>query len=619
MTMRRAAAIGTLAGIGALAAMLAPAAASAASECKLQKLLDLPATMINMKPVVTAGINGRDVRFVADSGAFYSLLTDAAATQFQLHRRPILPGFYLTGIGGDVRPTLTTVKDFKIGGIVVHDVEFLVGGSDVGGTASVGLLGQNVFRIGDVEYDLANGVIRLWRSEDCRHSLLAYWAKPDQPYSVMDLEWATAMRPHTKGTASLNGRKLEVTFDTGAFASLLSLKVAERAGLKPDSPGVEYAGYSTGIGRGATKTYIGRFDTFKVGDEEIRNARLRFGDTGGEVEMLLGADFFLSHHLYVASREHKLFFTYNGGPVFNLTARTAAPAGEPPEPAEPGGAAQPQAGTEPAKSTEPAKTGPDPAAAAEHSRRGTASASRRDYPDAIRELTLACELDPANPEYFVQRGEAYQASGSAKEARADFDRAIELEPDHIIARATRASLEIRANDFAAARADLDRADAAAPKEADIRFLLAQQYSSADAQEAVIRQLDFWIEVHESDARIARALDARCRARAWLGQDLAKALADCNRGLRIADKKSDADWQLYDSRGLVRLRMGDFDKAIADYDTSLKARPHAPTALYGRGLAKLKRNQTAEGQADLAEAGKLRPKVAEWFAKHGISP
>ena len=34
--------------------------------------------------------------------------------------------------------------------------------------------------------------------------------------------------------------------------------------------------------------------------------------------MLIGADFFLSHRIYVASSQRKLYFTYNGGPVFNL-------------------------------------------------------------------------------------------------------------------------------------------------------------------------------------------------------------------------------------------------------------------------------------------------------------
>jgi hypothetical protein len=33
--------------------------------------------------------------------------------------------------------------------------------------------------------------------------------------------------------------------------------------------------------------------------------------------MLLGADFFVSHRIYVSNAQHKMYFTYNGGPVFS--------------------------------------------------------------------------------------------------------------------------------------------------------------------------------------------------------------------------------------------------------------------------------------------------------------
>jgi hypothetical protein len=32
-------------------------------------------------------------------------------------------------------------------------------------------------------------------------------------------------------------------------------------------------------------------------------------------DMIIGADFFLSHRIYVASSQHKLYFTYNGAGV----------------------------------------------------------------------------------------------------------------------------------------------------------------------------------------------------------------------------------------------------------------------------------------------------------------
>jgi hypothetical protein len=42
-------------------------------------------------------------------------------------------------------------------------------------------------------------------------------------------------------------------------------------------------------------------------------------------------------------------------------------------------------------------------------------------------------------------------------------------------------------------------------------------------------------------------------------------------------------------------------------------------LYGRGLVKLKKNQRAEGDKDLAEAVKIAPSVVDGYKRMGLSP
>jgi len=201
---------------------------------------------------------------------------------------------------------------------------FVVADGDFG-AGTIGLLGQTFWRLAEVEYDLANGVIRLVRPQDCKGVPLAYWARAaGQPYSVVDIESATQREPHTKAVAYLNGTRIRVLFDTGAAVSMLTLDAAKRAGIGPDSPGVEAGGPVGGIGRKVANTWIARFASFKIGDEEIDNARLRFGELNLlQDDLLIGADFFLSHRIYVATSQSRLYFTYNGGPVFDLTAQTA--------------------------------------------------------------------------------------------------------------------------------------------------------------------------------------------------------------------------------------------------------------------------------------------------------
>jgi tetratricopeptide (TPR) repeat protein/predicted aspartyl protease len=580
----------------------APTATLAA--CKLGKMVEFPVSMAGLRPLITAKINDRDVQFLFDSGAFYSMISAAGAAQLNLKLSPAPLGLRVTGLNGSVNTSVANVKVLTLGGFPIKNVEFLVGGSDVQG-GSVGLLGQNIIRIGDVEYDLAKGVIRLMRADGCNNALLAYWVKEAEPYSVIKIDSATPLEPHTTSTAYINGAEVRVVFDTGAPTSMLTLKAAARAGVKPDSPGVVAAGYSGGAGRSTYKTYIGPFASFKIGEEEVRNTRLRFGDmTLENADMLLGADFFLSHRIYVASSQRKLYFTFNGGHVFNLSAGTA-----------PTPAAEPAAGTPP---TDQPKAD-EPVDAAAYSRRGAAAAARRDFEHAIADLTRACELAPDKSEYFYERGIAYRESKQFAPAMSDFNRALELNPDDLSALTARAALRMVSQDKTGATADLDAVDRQAPKEADVRLFLAQGYEHLDLLSQSVAQYDLWIISHRDDARMASALNGRCWERALLGEDLGNALADCNAALKLTDKSSLSFGRILDSRALVRLRLRDYDKSIADYDDSLKLIPKNAWSLYGRGVAKTRKNRIAEGEADMAAATAIWAPVEEQFKRRGITP
>jgi tetratricopeptide (TPR) repeat protein len=72
-------------------------------------------------------------------------------------------------------------------------------------------------------------------------------------------------------------------------------------------------------------------------------------------------------------------------------------------------------------------------------------------------------------------------------------------------------------------------------------------------------------------------------------------------------------------GFVRYRMGRYDKAISDYNDVLKLNPKAALSLYSRGLAKIRAKKIAEGEADMAQALKMEPGVADQFNRLGITP
>jgi tetratricopeptide (TPR) repeat protein len=588
-------------------AFLGAPTAVAAAKCKIAKVLDLPITMNSLRPTIDVKINNRDAKFVLDSGAFYSMISSATAAEYNLKTTP-RPVGTVVGVGGAADVRVTTVKEFSIAGFTLKNRDFLVGGSDVG---NAGLLGQNLLEKFDVEYDLARGAIRLFHTEDCEHTLLAYWLAPGQAYSSMPIDHIDFMHPHTIGIAYVNDQKIRVAFDTGAFTSVLSLKAAERAGVKPDSPGVVASGYNTGIGRGMTKQYIAPFASFKIGDgEEIKNTKLRIGEIGlDNADMLVGADFFVSHRVFVANKEHKLYLSYNGGPVFNLSQdRAAASVGSPDD--------QSNAPTGEAKQ---ADSGATPARAAELARLGSALAARRDFGPALADLSKAIEISPNEPEFYYQRANAYGASGQADLALTDYDHVLRLKQDFLPAYVPRAEIELAKNDTPAAIADLEAVDRLAPKQADLRLMLAELYVRIDRLPAAIEQFSLWIQNHPDDSRMLTATAERCLSRALQNQDLPIALSDCNTALRRADKKNENYSYLLVNRGLVRLRQGDYDKAIADFNDALKIMPKNAHALYGRAVAESRKNETKESASDLEAARQIAPQVAEKFERYGVVP
>lgn len=572
-------------------------AATAGEPCKVTLIGELPVTMEGMRPIVHAAINGTDEPFIADSGAFYSLLTPAAAEELHLRIEPA--PVYLTGVGGTARVGMTTVKRFTIFKVDVHDVEFLVGVNKLRDEAA-GILGQNVFRIGDVEYDLANGMIRILKPlGNCKKASFAYWANAKGlPYSAMDITFATREQPHTIGSAEVNGSRISVMFDTGSDASFLNLSAAKRAGVTPDSPGVKPGGNSSGVGAGLVRTWIAPFASFKIGDEEIRNTHLRIADERANVDMVIGADFFLSHRILVASSQLKLYFTYNGGPVFNLTTM--------PESAPASGAAAAQ----------PASAEPPPDAAG-YARRGSASAARRDYPHAIADLTRAIELAPGEAAYHYERGMAHRQNREPDEALADFGEAIRIKPDDVPALVARAELRAGRHDPAeSVRPDLDAADRASSRDAEARLALGHLYEYVRDYPAAIAQYDRWIDARDAnDVQMPVARNARCWVRALAGQQLDQALADCNAAVHAQPREA----AFLDSRGLVYLRLGNYANAVADYDAALALNPKISWSLYGRGLAKQHLGQAAAGQADIAAATALAPHIAAEAASHGVVP
>ena len=577
---------------GSLALLIGTLLLSSAAnaECHLSKYLDLPVTMRGARPIVSAQIDGKDAQFILDSGAFFSTLSQASAQTYGLRLSALPPEFRLRGINGGTSASVATVRSFGLGAVTVSNIEFIVGGTDVG---QVGLLGQNVLGIGDVEYDLRHGVVRLLRAKGCKIDELAYWAS-DYPVTIIPLEERTPRQRHTIGTVTLNGVKLRAVFDTGAPSSVLTLSAAKRVGVTPNSPGVVQGGMSIGLGTRALRTWTGSFNRLEIGGEVIPNPKIRFSEAElNDADMLIGADFFLTHHIYVATDAAKMLITYEGGPVFGIT---------------PSGAVDSQG-----KALDLTDRSAEPTDAEGFSRRGAAFASSENLEAALADFDRAIALAPREARYLRQRAAARMANHQPLLAAADLDKALAANPSDVDARLMRAGMRLAAHDPAGAAEDIRVLDQELPPSAGERLQLAAMADGAGLLELSLASDDAWLKAHPEDARRPTALNQRCWVLAQLDRDLKKALDDCNAALHARPNTAG----YLDSRGLVRLRLGDFPGALADYNAALSLQPDNAWTLYMRSLVKRKVGDAIGADTDRRAALAIAPHVGERAAKLGI--
>jgi predicted aspartyl protease len=310
----------------------------ALADCKMIQVAELQLDPHWYGVVADGQINGQPVKVLVDTGASLSMISRSAAVKMGLTIGPI-PGLTIYGVGGQRNGYGASVKSLRIGNLVADNRMFAASdGLDDPQIAMI--LGNDMLAQFDVEFDLPDHVMRLFKPEGCVADQLAYWNKP---YSLAPLLATNRDSPSIRTPVSLNGHSISAELDSGAGVSVVDITVANRIGVVVDTSVTTDP--TRGLGEAPRPVSIGQFKTFALGEEQIGNIRIELiklvadmqttdqqTDTriahsvSGDVEpmMLIGQDFLHAHRVLVANREHALLFSYLGGPVFATPAAKKA-------------------------------------------------------------------------------------------------------------------------------------------------------------------------------------------------------------------------------------------------------------------------------------------------------
>jgi tetratricopeptide (TPR) repeat protein len=216
----------------------------------------------------------------------------------------------------------------------------------------------------------------------------------------------------------------------------------------------------------------------------------------------------------------------------------------------------------------------------------------KDFEKAVHWLDSAILLEPANADFYVNRGMVLEATNPER-AMADYNTALKLAPNHPLALHNIGALKAKKGepeDYFEKAIESDSTMLAPYLERAYLRMQSGYYKGA------LEDYNSAIDIEKNDPEI------------WLNRGFAKeklndlkgAYADYSQAIQL-DENFEKAWL---NRGNVLSRQNNHKDAVDDYTVALTINPDYGAAYYNRAIAREKLKQKEEACADLKKAEQL---------------
>jgi predicted aspartyl protease len=282
--------------------LLVSACAPNPINCDVVVVAKMPLEVRNRLLVVPAGIGGKWVTLLVDTGAERTVLSSDAVARLGLTRDEKIVT-RSTGMGGVV-----TANDAIVPGLVLGGVRFPVTRVSVGqfrfgpGLTADGLLGSDILLAFDLDIDVPDRTLTLYRPRQCPDDTPP-WHEP-----FARVAGVKALRDRLLIPLQLDNVEGMGILDTGAQATTIGVRMAKRLGLTPEAMAGDPIVQHHGAGPGSQEARLHRFGLLQIGPAAAVDPILSVLPVDAGVgDALVGEDFIDGRRIWLSFSSRDVF------------------------------------------------------------------------------------------------------------------------------------------------------------------------------------------------------------------------------------------------------------------------------------------------------------------------